>query len=65
MGQFEVIPFVLLERDGLVLPGVSPEHEVGVSPGGLGGFHLESVVVVTLQGTEERKTSEKSAKIGR
>ena len=40
-----------LERDGLVvvLAAVSPEHQVGVAPGGLGGFHLERVVVVTLE----------------
>ena len=43
-----MIAFVLLEGDGLVLPGVSPKHEVGVSPRGFRGFHLKSVVVVSL-----------------
>ena len=38
-----------LEGDGLVLAAV-PEHEVGVSPGGLGGLHFKSVVVMALKG---------------
>ena len=38
-----------LERDRLVvLARVRAEHEVGVAPGGLGGLHLEGVVVVAL-----------------
>ena len=38
----------LLEGDRLVLAGVTAEHEVRVAPGGLGGLHLEGVVIVAL-----------------
>ena len=46
----------LLEGDRLVLAGVTAEHEVRVAPGGLGGLHLEGVVIVALERNEVEVT---------